>query len=45
MLVGPSGGGKTSNYESLARALTSLAKKGFYVVHTHVLNPKSITMG
>lgn len=45
MLVGPTGGAKTSNYNVLAKALTALANNGYYKVHTHVLNPKSITMG
>jgi len=48
MIVGPTGGGKTSNYKVLQHAMTSLAKagKGNYTkVHTHILNPKSITMG
>ena len=48
MLVGPTGGGKTSNYYVLRDAMTALhaqKKPGFYPVHTHILNPKSITMG
>ena len=48
MLVGPTGGGKTSNYRVLQAAMSTLAKlkKGnFTKVHTHILNPKSITMG
>jgi len=48
MLVGPTGGGKTSNYKVLQEAMTYLAKeeKGdFTKVHTHILNPKAITMG
>jgi dynein heavy chain len=46
MLVGPTGGGKTSNYTVLQKAMTALDKKGgFTKVHTHILNPKSITMG
>ena len=48
MLVGPTGGGKTSNYYVLRDAITSLSvqkKPGFTPVHTHILNPKSITMG
>lgn len=47
MLVGPTGGGKTSNYYVLRDAITSLAaqrKGSFTSVHTHILNPKSITM-
>ena len=45
MCVGPTGGGKTTIYEVLKDALTSLHKEGhkhhFYQpVHTYVLNPK-----
>jgi dynein heavy chain, axonemal len=42
MLVGPTGGGKTSVYRTLSAAMTSLAKEGQFKVHLHVLNPKSI---
>jgi dynein heavy chain len=42
MLVGPTGGGKTSVYKTLAGGMTSLAKEGQFKVHTHILNPKSI---
>jgi dynein heavy chain, axonemal len=45
MLVGPTGGGKTSNYKVLEKALSSLANSGYYKVLTHIMNPKSITMG
>ncbi len=46
MLVGPTGGGKTMNYTVLQRAITALDKRDqFTKVHTHILNPKSITMG
>ncbi|XP_065895241.1 dynein axonemal heavy chain 1-like isoform X2 [Dysidea avara] len=51
MLVGPTISGKTRCYEVLKAALTSLKGKftaggvPFEVVHTYVLNPKSITMG
>ncbi len=45
MLVGPTGGGKTSNYKVLQRSLSCLHDRGFYKVHTHIMNPKSITMG
>lgn len=45
MLVGPTGGGKTSNYNILKTALSSLVDAGYYKVNTRVLNPKSITMG
>ena len=45
MLVGPTGGGKTSTYTVLRNALTSLQNNGFYKVNTHVINPKSVNMG
>lgn len=45
MLVGPTGGGKTANYYVLQKALSDLETNGFYKVHTHKLNPKSIKMG
>ncbi|ELK30056.1 Dynein heavy chain 6, axonemal [Myotis davidii] len=50
MLVGPTGGGKTTVYRILAETLGNLRKIGadnpFYQpVKTYVLNPKSITMG
>lgn len=45
MLVGPTGGGKTSNYKVLQRALSELNNKGFYKVFTHIMNPKSIMLG
>ncbi|KAB1256909.1 Dynein heavy chain 6; axonemal [Camelus dromedarius] len=50
MLVGPTGGGKTTVYRILAETLGNLRKLGidnpFYQpVKTYVLNPKSITMG
>ncbi|XP_047601385.1 dynein axonemal heavy chain 6 isoform X2 [Lutra lutra] len=50
MLVGPTGGGKTTVYKILAETLGNLRKLGidnpFYQpVKTYVLNPKSITMG
>jgi len=45
MIVGPTGGGKTSNYTILQHAMTSLkGHEKFSPVHTHILNPKSITM-
>jgi dynein heavy chain, axonemal len=45
MLVGPAGGGKTETYSILRNALSSLQGEGYYKVSTHVLNPKSVTMG
>ncbi|CAB4045627.1 Dynein heavy chain 6, axonemal, partial [Paramuricea clavata] len=50
MLVGPTGGGKTTCYETLKMTLTSLHAQGiddpdYLPVHTYVLNPKSISMG
>ena len=45
MLVGPTGGGKTSVYKTLSSGLTLLSKdkdSGFSKVHLHILNPKSI---
>lgn len=45
MLVGPAGGGKTATYTVLRNALTSLQNSGYYKVNTHVINPKSVTMG
>jgi dynein heavy chain len=45
MLVGPTGGGKTSTWKVLEKGLTSLAAKGYYKVISHTMNPKSITMG
>ncbi|XP_061490002.1 dynein axonemal heavy chain 6 isoform X2 [Rhineura floridana] len=50
MLVGPTGGGKTTVYQILADSLGALHEAGeenpFYQpVKTYILNPKSITMG
>uniref|UniRef100_A0A8C3XUZ3 Dynein heavy chain hydrolytic ATP-binding dynein motor region domain-containing protein n=1 Tax=Chelydra serpentina TaxID=8475 RepID=A0A8C3XUZ3_CHESE len=50
MLVGPTGGGKTTVYQILAQSLGVLHEAGeenpFYQpVKTYILNPKSITMG
>ncbi|XP_077201567.1 dynein axonemal heavy chain 6 isoform X2 [Paroedura picta] len=50
MLVGPTGGGKTTVYQILADTLGALHSAGeqkpFYQpVKTYILNPKSITMG
>ena len=45
MLVGPTGGGKTSTEKVLSMSMTSLEKKGQAKVHLHKINPKSIKMG
>jgi len=53
MLVGPTGGGKTTCYRILSEALTTLCNNPnkkpedmkYCAIQTHVLNPKSITMG
>ncbi len=48
MLVGPTGGGKTKNYQILAKAITALkgdVNELFQKVKVDVLNPKSITLG
>ena len=45
MIVGPTGGGKTSVYKVLSSAMTSLGKdtkQPNFKVHLHILNPKSI---
>jgi len=45
MIVGPTGGGKTSNYKTLQHAFTQLRELEAYDrVHTHILNPKAILM-
>ncbi|XP_059155726.1 dynein axonemal heavy chain 6-like isoform X2 [Physella acuta] len=49
MLVGPTGGGKTTIYKILAQTLENLHAENLGVefyqpVHTYVLNPKAITM-
>ena len=50
MVVGPTGGGKSSNVRTLQRALTTLKNDKiegvkYEKVDIHHLNPKSITMG
>jgi len=46
MIVGPTGGGKTSNYKTLAHAMTAIRDlPNFEKVNYHILNPKSILMG
>jgi len=44
MLVGPTGGGKTMNYKTLAHAMTQIRHlEKFEKVKYHIINPKSIT--
>jgi dynein heavy chain, axonemal len=49
MLVGPTGGGKSSNWKVLQHAISHLAateeNSAFTKVNVHALNPKSIRMG
>jgi dynein heavy chain len=46
MIVGPTGGGKTANYKTLAHAMTALRDmEEFERVKYHILNPKSIKQG
>ena len=45
MLVGPTGGRNTSNYNILKNAMTDLNDKVYYKVKTWIMNPKAITMG
>lgn len=46
MLVGPTMGGKTSNWKSLSKAMTKLVGVDeFQKVRVYPLNPKGITMG
>ena len=50
MLVGPTGGAKTTNYQILKSAMTKLRDEGhpddsFQKIHTYVFNPKCIKMG
>jgi len=46
MIVGPTGGGKTSNYKTLAHAMTQIRHmENFEKVNYHILNPKSILQG
>lgn len=49
MLVGPTGGGKTTTYEILKDTLTNLHSKGienqyYQPVQTYVLNPKVLIL-
>ena len=46
MIVGPTGGGKTCNYQTLAHAMTQINNlEKFATVHYHIISPKAITMG
>ena len=46
MIVGPTGGGKTSNYTVLSKAITALSDLSeFDNVFVNQLNPKAVTMG
>lgn len=46
MIVGPTGGGKTSNYKVLQNAMSQLCdQEKFEKVHVDIMNPKAITMG
>jgi len=43
MIVGPTGGGKSSNYKTLAHAMTAIKHlERFEKVNYHIINPKSI---
>ena len=43
MIVGPTGGGKSSNYKTLAHAMTAIRHlEQFEKVNYHIINPKSI---
>ncbi|OHT02341.1 Dynein heavy chain family protein [Tritrichomonas foetus] len=46
MLVGPTGGGKTTVFKTLAAATTKMEDlKTYFKTRYYILNPKSITMG
>ncbi|OXB71581.1 UNVERIFIED_CONTAM: hypothetical protein H355_004176 [Colinus virginianus] len=46
MLIGPTGGGKTSCYRTLRNAISGLhGKSNFSTVYVHTLNPKAVTIG
>jgi dynein heavy chain len=43
MIVGPTGGGKSMNYKTLAHAMTAIKHmENFEKVHYDIINPKSI---
>lgn len=44
MVVGPTGGGKTSNITTLSSSLSDLENNGYYKVQNWYMNPKSILM-
>ena len=48
MIVGPTGGGKTTSYQTLQEAMNALHEQdpeSYRQIKTKVLNPKSISMG
>jgi dynein heavy chain, axonemal len=48
MIVGPTGGGKTTSYQILQEAMNTLHEQdpeSYRQIKTKVLNPKSISMG
>jgi dynein heavy chain len=46
MIVGPTGGGKSSNYKTLAHAMTAIRDlEQFEKVNYFIINPKSILQG
>jgi dynein heavy chain len=46
MIVGPTGGGKSMNYKTLAHSMTALKHtENFEKVNYHIINPKSILQG
>jgi len=46
MIVGPTGGGKSSNYKTLAHSMSAIRHlEKFDKVNYHILNPKSILQG
>lgn len=46
MIVGPTGGGKTSNYRVLSEAISSLAGEAeqYKKVNIDIMNPKAVTL-